>query len=72
MVSFLVAMCWVFFVDTDTVTRAFLATLTGVIFFIVAIVMVIEGAANGPEGSLRRWICLRALSLLQMLKYDYF
>lgn len=66
MTAFLVAMCWVFFDDSDKTTRVVVAVVSGLLFLIVLIVMVMEGAANTIQGTLRYHLCTMVVNMLQI------
>ena len=57
MLTFLVAMTYVFFHHTDTVTTSILSVLLVFLTLVVTLVMMMECAANSPKDSMRQQLC---------------
>ena len=57
MLEFLVAMTYVFFHNSDTVTRTFLGVLLGFLVLVVMWVIILESSATSEEGTARERIC---------------
>ena len=54
LLSFLVAMSYIFFHDSSIAARTFLAVLLGLLVVVVTLVMMVECAANSAKDTMRQ------------------